>query len=100
MLTGPITMLQWAFVRYDQPRNQTCKQIAISISDEVKDLEKAGINIIQIDEPAFREGLPLRNKNKDEYLKWAVEAFRISSSNIKNSTQIHTHMCYSEFRNL
>jgi len=100
MLTGPITMLQWAFVRDDQPRNQTCKQIAIAISDEVKDLEKAGINIIQIDEPAFREGLPLRNKNKDEYLKWAVEAFRISSSNIKNSTQIHTHMCYSEFRNL
>jgi len=100
MLTGPITMLQWAFVRDDQPRNQTCKQIAIAIGDEVKDLEKAGINIIQIDEPAFREGLPLRNKNKDEYLKWAVEAFRISSSNIKNSTQIHTHMCYSEFNDI
>ncbi|MFT6259372.1 MAG: 5-methyltetrahydropteroyltriglutamate--homocysteine methyltransferase, partial [Rickettsiales bacterium] len=100
MLTGPITMLQWAFVRDDQPRNETCKQIAIAIGDEVKDLEKAGINIIQIDEPAFREGLPLRNQNKDEYLKWAVEAFRISSSNIKNSTQIHTHMCYSEFNDI
>lgn len=100
MLTGPITMLQWAFVRDDQPRSQTCKQIALAIRDEVKDLETAGINVIQIDEPAFREGLPLRNSERPNYLEWAVESFRISSSGIKDTTQIHTHMCYSEFNDI
>ncbi|MCH2038532.1 MAG: 5-methyltetrahydropteroyltriglutamate--homocysteine S-methyltransferase, partial [Rickettsiales bacterium] len=100
MLTGPITMLQWAFVRDDQPRSQTCKQIALAIQDEVKDLETAGIHIIQIDEPAFREGLPLRESKRAEYLDWAVESFRISSSGIKDTTQIHTHMCYSEFNDI
>ncbi|MBT4878796.1 MAG: 5-methyltetrahydropteroyltriglutamate--homocysteine S-methyltransferase [Alphaproteobacteria bacterium] len=100
MLTGPITMLQWAFVRDDQPRELTCKQIALAIRAEVKDLEESGIKIIQIDEPAFREGLPLRNKDRDTYLEWAVASFRLSSSNIKNDTQIHTHMCYSEFNDI
>lgn len=100
MLTGPITMLQWAFVRDDQPRSETCKQIALAIRDEVKDLETAGVHIIQIDEPAFREGLPLRNAEKDSYLQWAVESFRISSAGIKDTTQIHTHMCYSEFNDI
>jgi len=100
MLTGPITMLQWAFVRDDQPRSLTCKQIALAIRDEVKDLELAGIKAIQIDEPAFREGLPLRHSKRDEYLEWAVESFRISSSGIKDETQIHTHMCYSEFNDI
>jgi 5-methyltetrahydropteroyltriglutamate--homocysteine methyltransferase len=100
MLTGPITMLQWAFVRDDQPRSQTCKQIALAIRDEVKDLESAGIKAIQIDEPAFREGLPLRIAQKAQYLKWAVESFKISSSGIKDTTQIHTHMCYSEFNDI
>ena len=100
MLTGPITMLQWAFVRDDQPRSETCKQIALAIRDEVKDLETAGVTVIQIDEPAFREGLPLRLENRPEYLQWAVESFRISSSGIEDSTQIHTHMCYSEFNDI
>jgi 5-methyltetrahydropteroyltriglutamate--homocysteine methyltransferase len=100
MLTGPVTMLQWSFVRDDQPRAETCKQIALAIRDEVKDLEKANIRVIQIDEPAFREGLPLRHTDRAEYLKWAVECFRISSSGIEDSTQIHTHMCYSEFNDI
>lgn len=100
MLTGPITILQWSFVRNDQPRETTCKQIALAIRDEVKDLETAGIKIIQIDEPAIREGLPLRNADKQTYLDWAVESFRISSSGIEDSTQIHTHMCYSEFNDI
>ncbi len=100
MLTGPVTMLQWAFVRDDQPRSQTCKQIALAIRDEVKDLESAGIHVIQIDEPAFREGLPLRLSERPDYLQWAVEAFRISSSGIEDTTQIHTHMCYSEFNDI
>lgn len=100
MLTGPVTILQWSFVRDDQPRKDTCTQIALAIRDEVSDLEKAGIVIIQIDEPAIREGLPLRKADWSEYLKWAVRAFRISSSKVKDETQIHTHMCYSEFNDI
>jgi len=100
MLTGPVTILQWSFVRDDQPRSETCQQIALAIRDEVVDLEKAGIRIIQIDEPAIREGLPLRRAEWDVYLKWAVTAFRISSSGVKDETQIHTHMCYSEFNDI
>lgn len=100
MLTGPVTILQWSFVRNDQPRAVTCKQIALAIRDEVHDLEKAGIRVIQIDEPAIREGLPLRKANWQEYLKWAVESFKISSSGVEDSTQIHTHMCYSEFNDI
>jgi 5-methyltetrahydropteroyltriglutamate--homocysteine methyltransferase len=100
MLTGPVTILQWSFVRNDQPRSETCTQIALAIRDEVIDLEKAGIKIIQIDEPAIREGLPLRKENWQEYLQWAVGAFRISASGVKDETQIHTHMCYSEFNDI
>ncbi len=100
MLTGPITILQWSFVRNDQPRKDTALQIAFAIRDEVMDLEKAGIKIIQIDEAALREGLPIRKENWAEYLKWAVEAFKISSSGVNDRTQIHTHMCYSEFNDI
>lgn len=100
MLTGPVTILQWSFVRNDQSRKDTANQIALAIRDEVLDLEKAGIRIIQIDEPAIREGLPLRKKDTAEYLKWAVLAFRISASSVKDDTQIHTHMCYSEFNDI
>jgi 5-methyltetrahydropteroyltriglutamate--homocysteine methyltransferase len=100
MLTGPITMLQWAFVRDDQPRSETCRQIALAIRDEVADLEKAGIKIIQIDEPAIREGLPIRKADWAAYLHWAVEAFHLSASVVDDSTQIHTHMCYSEFNDI
>ena len=100
MLTGPVTILQWSFVRNDQPRAVTMKQIALAIRDEVVDLEKAGIKVIQIDEPAIREGLPLRKAERDEYLDKAVEAFRISASGVKDSTQIHTHMCYSQFNDI
>ena len=97
MLTGPITILQWSFVRDDQPRSATALQIAWAIRDEVLDLEQAGIRIIQIDEPAIREGLPLRATAQKEYLQWATKAFRISASGVQDATQIHTHMCYSEF---
>ena len=100
MLTGPVTILQWSFVRNDQRRSQTCKQIALAIRDEVNDLEKAGIKVIQIDEPAIREGLPLRKENWATYLDWAVESFRISASGVEDKTQIHTHMCYSEFNDI
>ena len=100
MLTGPVTILQWSFVRNDQPRKDTAFQLALAIRDEVVDLEKAGIKLIQIDEPAFREGLPLRKKDRNEYLDWAVKAFRLASSGVKDHTQIHTHMCYSEFNNI
>lgn len=100
MLTGPVTILQWSFVRDDQPRSETCTQIALAIRDEVVDLEKAGIRIIQIDEPAIREGLPLREENWQQYLDWAIKAFRISASGVKDDTQIHTHMCYSEFNDI
>ncbi|GGI26861.1 5-methyltetrahydropteroyltriglutamate--homocysteine S-methyltransferase [Pedobacter mendelii] len=100
MLTGPVTILQWSFVRNDQPRSVTCTQIALAIRDEVCDLEKAGIKIIQIDEPAIREGLPLRKAEWQSYLNWAVKAFRISASGVQDETQIHTHMCYSEFNDI
>ncbi|MFQ3579946.1 MAG: 5-methyltetrahydropteroyltriglutamate--homocysteine S-methyltransferase, partial [Bacteroidales bacterium] len=100
MLTGPVTILQWSFVRNDIPRKDTCLQIALAIRDEVADLEKAGIKVIQIDEPAIREGLPLRNKDRNDYLEWAVKAFRLSASVVKDQTQIHTHMCYSEFNDI
>jgi 5-methyltetrahydropteroyltriglutamate--homocysteine methyltransferase len=100
MLTGPVTILQWSFVRNDQPRSETCNQLALAIRDEVVDLENAGIKIIQIDEPAIREGLPLRKENWDAYLQWAVNAFRISASGVKDDTQIHTHMCYSAFNDI
>ncbi|WEA02337.1 5-methyltetrahydropteroyltriglutamate--homocysteine S-methyltransferase [Mucilaginibacter sp. SJ] len=100
MLTGPITILQWSFVRNDQPRSETCRQIALAIRDEVCDLESAGIKVIQIDEPAIREGLPLRRNDRANYLDWAVKAFRISASGVQDSTQIHTHMCYSEFNDI
>jgi 5-methyltetrahydropteroyltriglutamate--homocysteine methyltransferase len=100
MLTGPVTILQWSFVRDDQPRSETTYQIALAIRDEVVALEKAGIKVIQIDEPAIREGLPLRKKDWESYLNWAVRAFRISASGVKDETQIHTHMCYSEFNDI
>ena len=100
MLTGPITILQWSFVRDDQPRSSTAQQIALAIRDEVADLEAAGIRIIQVDEPAIREGLPLRRKDRAEYLDWAVKAFRLSVSCVRPQTQIHTHMCYSEFNDI
>jgi len=100
MLTGPITILQWSFVRDDQPRNDTARQIALAIRDEVEDLEKAGIKMIQIDEAAFREGLPLRRDDWKEYLDNAVENFRLTSCCVEDETQIHTHMCYSEFNDV
>ncbi len=100
MLTGPVTMLMWSFVRDDQPRSTTALQLALAIRDEVADLENAGIGMIQIDEPAFREGLPLRKQDWKSYLDWAVKAFRVASSGVKDETQIHTHMCYSEFHDI
>lgn len=100
MLTGPVTILQWSFVRNDQPRSATCLQIALAIRDEVCDLEKAGIKVIQIDEPAIREGLPLRKEDWEKYLQWAVNCFCISASGVRDETQIHTHMCYSEFNDI
>ncbi len=100
MLTGPVTILQWSFVRDDQPRERTALQIALAIRDEVKDLIDAGIGIIQIDEPAYREGLPLKRKDWDLYLHWASRAFRISAQIAPDDVQIHTHMCYSEFNDI
>ncbi|UFS70424.1 5-methyltetrahydropteroyltriglutamate--homocysteine S-methyltransferase [Geomonas sp. RF6] len=100
MLTGPVTILQWSFARDDQPRRETARQLALAIRDEVRDLERAGLKIIQIDEPAFREGMPLRKGSREEYLSWAVEAFRLASSGVRDETQIHTHMCYSEFNDI
>ncbi len=100
MLTGPITILQWSFVRDDQPRRDTAFEIALAIRDEVSDLQDAGIGIIQIDEPALREGLPLARSQWGEYLRWAVDAFRLSCGAARDETQIHTHMCYSEFNNI
>ncbi|HEX6533397.1 MAG TPA: 5-methyltetrahydropteroyltriglutamate--homocysteine S-methyltransferase [Gemmatimonadaceae bacterium] len=97
MLTGPVTMLQWSFARDDQPRERTCRQIALAVRDEVVDLEAAGIRVIQIDEPAIREGLPLRSSEWPGYLRWAVSAFRLASSGVRAETQVHTHMCYSAF---
>ena len=100
MLTGPVTILNWSFVRDDQPRSETCLQIAFAIRDEVLDLEKAGLKVIQIDEPALREGLPLKKAQWQPYLDWAVFAFRVSANGVANDTQIHTHMCYSEFNDI
>ena len=100
MLTGPVTMLNWSFVRDDQPRSETCLQLALAIRDEVLDLEAAGVKIIQIDEAALREGLPLRQSQWQDYLDWAIESFRIAGNGVKDYTQIHTHMCYSEFNDI
>jgi len=100
MLTGPVTILNWSFVRDDQPRSVTCKQLALAIREEVLDLEKAGVRVIQIDEAALREGLPLRKAQWKTYLDWAVEAFRITANGVDDETQIHTHMCYSEFNDI
>ena len=100
MLTGPVTILQWSFVRDDQPRSTTATQIALAMRDEVADLERAGIAVIQIDEPALREGLPLRQARRAEYLDWAVGAFRITAGVAGAATQIHTHMCYAEFNDI
>ncbi|TRO91322.1 5-methyltetrahydropteroyltriglutamate--homocysteine S-methyltransferase, partial [Glycocaulis profundi] len=100
MLTGPVTILQWSFVRDDQPREETCRQIALAIRDEVADLEAAGIAAIQIDEPALREGLPLRRDGHKAYLDQAVACFRLSAAVVADETQIHTHMCYSEFNEI
>ncbi|NYI01428.1 5-methyltetrahydropteroyltriglutamate--homocysteine S-methyltransferase [Cupriavidus plantarum] len=100
MLTGPVTILNWSFVRDDQPRSVSCYQLALAIREEVLDLERAGINVIQIDEAALREGLPLRRAQWKEYLDWAVESFRITANGVRDETQIHTHMCYSEFNDI
>jgi 5-methyltetrahydropteroyltriglutamate--homocysteine methyltransferase len=100
MLTGPVTMLNWSFVRDDQSRADTCMQLALAIRDEVLALEKAGIKIIQIDEAALREGLPLRKSQWNDYLDWAIRAFRIAANGVNDETQIHTHMCYSEFNDI
>ena len=100
MLTGPVTMLNWSFVRNDQPRSTTTEQIALALRDEVQDLEQAGIKIIQIDEAALREKLPLRKAEWETYLQWSVRAFRITASVVADDTQIHTHMCYSEFNDI
>jgi 5-methyltetrahydropteroyltriglutamate--homocysteine methyltransferase len=97
MLTGPVTILQWSFIRDDQPRQKTCRQLAIALRAEVADLEKAGIKIIQVDEPALREGLPLRVADRADYLRWAVDCFRLVVGGAASETQIHTHMCYCEF---
>jgi 5-methyltetrahydropteroyltriglutamate--homocysteine methyltransferase len=100
MLTGPVTMLLWSFVRDDQPRSETCKQLALAIRDEVQDLEAAGLQVIQVDEPAIREGLPLHRARWGDYLGWAVLCFRLATSGVRDETQIQTHMCYSEFRDI
>ena len=100
MLTGPVTILNWSFVRDDQPRSTTCYQLALAIREEVLDLEKAGVRVIQIDEAALREGLPLRRSQWGDYLNWAVESFRICANGVRDETQIHTHMCYSEFNDI
>lgn len=100
MLTGPVTILNWSFVRDDQPRSVSCLQLALAIRDEVLDLEKAGIRVIQIDEAALREGLPLRKSEWQEYLDWAILAFRIAANGVADEVQIHTHMCYSEFNDI
>ncbi len=100
MLSGPITMLQWSFVRDDQPRSQTALQIALALRDEVFDLEQAGIKVVQLDEPALREGLPLRHADWADYLRWAAHAFRVTAGAVRDDTQIHTHMCYAEFNDI
>jgi len=100
MLTGPVTILNWSFVRNDLPRSSVCRQIALAVRDEVGDLETAGAKIIQIDEAALREGLPLKKSEWAAYLAWAVECFRLCSSGVSDRTQVHTHMCYSEFNQI
>ncbi|WP_031387202.1 5-methyltetrahydropteroyltriglutamate--homocysteine S-methyltransferase [Desulfonatronum thiodismutans] len=100
MLTGPVTILNWSFVRDDQPRSVSCMQLALAIREEVLDLEQAGLKVIQIDEAALREGLPLREAQWKEYLDWAVQSFRITANGVADETQIHTHMCYSEFNDI
>ncbi len=100
MLTGPVTILNWSFVRDDQPRADTCRQLALAMRAEVLDLERAGVRVIQIDEAALREGLPLRRSAWPAYLDWAVECFRITANGVRDETQIHTHMCYSEFNDI
>ena len=97
MLTGPVTILAWSFVRDDQPLGDTARQVGLAIRDETVDLQRAGIRIIQVDEPALRELLPLRDADKPAYLEWSVGAFRLATSGVSDSTQIHTHLCYSEF---
>ncbi|GIX21790.1 MAG: hypothetical protein KatS3mg121_0573 [Gammaproteobacteria bacterium] len=100
MLTGPVTLQQWSFVRDDLPRAEVARQLALCLRDEVADLEAAGIAVIQIDEPALREGLPLREADRPAYLEWAVQAFRLAAGGAADETQIHTHMCYSEFNDI
>ncbi|HUH59745.1 MAG TPA: 5-methyltetrahydropteroyltriglutamate--homocysteine S-methyltransferase [Candidimonas sp.] len=100
MLTGPVTILNWSFVRDDQPRSVSCHQLALAIRQEVLDLEDAGVHIIQIDEAALREGLPLRRSQWNDYLRWSIESFRIAANGVADQTQIHTHMCYSEFNDI
>lgn len=100
MLTGPVTILAWSFVRDDQPRRETANQVALALADEIADLEEAGIRIIQVDEPALRELLPLRRDEQPQYLDWSVNSFRLATSAVKDSTQIHTHLCYSEFNEI
>ena len=100
VLTGPVTMLQWSFVRDDQPRRETCLQLALAVRDEVADLDRAGAPVIQVDEPALREGLPLRREGRDAYLDWAVGCFRLATSAVRPETQVQTHMCYSEFNDI
>ncbi len=100
MLTGPVTILNWSFVREDQPREQTCRQIALALRKEVLDLEKAGVQLIQIDEAAFKEGMPLRREEGQRYLDEAVRCFRLTAGGVSDTTQIHTHMCYSDFRGI
>lgn len=100
MLTGPVTILNWSFVRDDLSREAVANQIALALRQEVKALEDAGIEMIQVDEPAIREGLPLKIEDHENYLNWAVRAFRIATNPVKDTTQIHTHMCYSEFNDM
>jgi 5-methyltetrahydropteroyltriglutamate--homocysteine methyltransferase len=97
MLTGPVTMLAWSFVRDDQPQRDTAMQVALALRDEVRDLERSGVAIIQMDEPALREHLPLRRERQGEYLAWALDSFLLATSGVLDETQIHTHMCYSKF---
>lgn len=100
VITGPVTMLQWSFVRDDIARQQVSEQLALALREEVKDLESAGIRMIQVDEPALREGLPLHRKDRSQYLRWAVDAFRLATAVVRDETQIHTHMCYSDFEDI
>jgi 5-methyltetrahydropteroyltriglutamate--homocysteine methyltransferase len=100
MLTGPVTILNWSFVRDDVDRSAACRQIALAIRDEVMDLERAGARMIQIDEAALREGLPLRRAQWKDYLDWAIKCFRLGSSGVADETQIHTHMCYAQFNDI